>query len=122
MKSKGNDVQPNLKPVGALERRAEQLFFSGYLSEAGIAQSQIPEREPGRLDIRARMGRLKLFENNPEQAILHLTGALNNGLRTQFLWDALANAYLVFKIHDQAVSSTGVINAACTSPCPRRTG
>jgi len=41
------------------------------------------------------MGRLALFENNPEQAILHLTGALNNGLRTQSLWDALANAYLV---------------------------
>lgn len=88
-------MKSNLQPDSAdLELRADSLFLAGSISEAAVIYRKVLECEPGRLDIQARLGRLALFENDPGRAIIHLTSALNNGLRSKAHWDTLADAYL----------------------------
>ena len=81
-----------------LEARADSLFSAGQLPEAALLYRKILRREPGRLDIQARLGRLALLDNNPPQAITQLAAVLNQGLRTKANWGALADAYLA---HDE---------------------
>ena len=85
---------PNSSSTHGQEARADSLYAAGHLSEAVTIYQNVLECEPGRLDIRARLGRLALFENKPRQAIAHLAAALNGGLRSRTLWEKLADAYL----------------------------
>ena len=84
---------PDSSGTHGQEARADFLYAAGYLSEAVTVYQHVLQRDPGRLDIRARLGRLALFENNPKQAIVQLAAALNGGLRSRRLWEKLADAY-----------------------------
>jgi len=83
------------QPVGpAREATADRLFLAGCFPQAVAIYQKVLEHEPGRLDIRARLGRLALFQNDPGQAVTHLASVLNNGLRSRVHWGMLADAYL----------------------------
>ncbi len=55
----------------------------------------LAQRDPGRLDLQVRLGRLALLRYDPVQAIEHFASALNNGLRSRANWEMLADAYLL---------------------------
>jgi hypothetical protein len=76
------------------EARADSLFLSGCFPEAAQRYRQVLQREPGRLDIQSRLGRLALLENRPQRAIELLADVLNKGLRSKANWEVLADAYL----------------------------
>ena len=53
------------------------------------------QRDPGRLDIQTRLGRLALLDNDAQRAISHFASVLNKGLRSRANWEMLADAYLL---------------------------
>lgn len=77
-----------------LESRADSLYTAGHFHDAAELYSDLARREPGRLDIHVRLGRLALLHNYPGQAIEHFATVLNNGLRSMANWEMLADAYL----------------------------
>ena len=88
-------MQSVLNPAeGHPEARADRLFAAGKLGQAFDLYLKVLQQDPGRLDIRARLGELALLRHQPKQAITYLAAALNNGLRTRALWQTLADAYL----------------------------
>ena len=89
--SLGQDAQAGR--IGDAEGDADDLWQAGRLGEAAEAYRRLLERVPERLDLWQRAGRLSLLGNDLPSAVHRLAHALNNGLRSQSVWAALADAY-----------------------------
>ena len=77
----------------ATEQHAATLFQQGGFDQAARAYRALSERQPGRLDLLARLGYLDLLANDPCSAVARLSGVLDQGLRTREILSHLAEAY-----------------------------
>ncbi|MBT8134806.1 MAG: tetratricopeptide repeat protein, partial [Gammaproteobacteria bacterium] len=75
------------------EPTARQHFLAGRFDEAAVIYQQLCSNLPERLDIRARLGYLALLANDLDDAVKHLSQAINLGHRSRRTLSHLADAY-----------------------------
>ena len=75
------------------EPGAKQHFLAGRFSEAAVIYRQLCSNFPERLGIRARLGYLALLANDLDDAVKHLSQAINLGHRSRRTLAHLADAY-----------------------------
>jgi tetratricopeptide (TPR) repeat protein len=75
------------------ELTAKQHFRAGRFNQAAAIYEQLCSNLPERLDIRARLGYLALLANDLDDAVRHLSQAINLGHRSRRTLSHLADAY-----------------------------
>ena len=86
-------IKENRENTTCDEPSAQQHFLAGRFNEAAAIYEQLYSNLPERLDIRARLGYVALLTNDLENAVKHLSQAINLGHRSRRTLSHLADAY-----------------------------